>query len=214
MDYDVLLAEVATVVFSGMDTTGHQLAWILGLLAARPDVVGKILDELKQHGMYGDTQKDLQFEDLSQLTYLNAVVKEGIRVAYVLVQIFARSAPRDMNILGYRIPKGTTLLQIGNRAYQIDTDWNDPESFKPERWLNDDAICRLHNLHFSYGPRDCPGQKLAMLEIRIAIIAVFQKYEVSLVGSYADLANNAVAGLAIEAENGLWLNFAPRKTST
>ena len=214
LDYDGLLAEVATVVFGGMDTTGHQLAWILGLLAARPDVVGKMLDELKQHGLYGDTQKELQFEDLSNLTYLNAVVREGMRVVHIFPAGFARSVPRDMSILGYRIPKGTTILLIGNRAYHIDTDWNDPESFKPERWLNDDAICRLHNLHFSWGPRDCPGQKLAMLEIRIAIVAIFQKYVVSLVGSYADLADNTVEGLVTEAEDGIWLNFTPRKTST
>ena len=214
VDHDVLLAEVATVFFGGMGVTGHQLAWIYGLLASRPDVIKKVLDELKEHGLYGGTLNDMQFEDLSKLTYLNAVVKEGMRVACVLVQIFGRSVPRDMNILGYRIPKGTTILQIGNRAYQIDADWNDPESFKPERWLSDDAICRSRNVQFSTGPRDCPGQKLAMLEMRVAIVAILQRYEISLVGSYADLADNAVTGLAIEAENGIWLNFAPRKTST
>ena len=58
VDYDVLLAEVATVVISGMDTNGHQLGWISAILATRPDVVDKILDELKQHGLHGHTQSD------------------------------------------------------------------------------------------------------------------------------------------------------------
>ena len=213
VDPDVMLAEVANVVVAGMDATGHQLAWIFALLGARPAVVGKILDELRQHGLHGDIQKDLQFEDLSKLAYLNAVVKEGMRVAHVIFAILSRSVPRDMNILGYKIPKGTRIMQIGNYAFNIDTDWNDPESFKPERWLNNDEICCSHNLQFSSGPRDCPGQKLAMLEMRVAIVAILQKYEVSLVGSYADLAHNAVTSLVIEAENGIWLNFEPRKTS-
>ena len=213
MDYDVLLAEVASVVISGTDSTGHQLAWIIGILASRPDIVEKIVDELKQYGLYGDTQKELQFEDLSNLTYLNAVVREGIRVAHVFPGNAVRSVPRDMSILGYRIPKGTTILQIGNRAYQIDADWNDPESFKPERWLDDDAICRSHNLQFSTGPRDCPGQRLAMLEMRVAIATILQRYEISLVGSCADIMNNTVTRLTVEAVKGIWINFAPRKTS-
>ena len=212
VDYDVLLAEVATVVTSGMETTGHQLAWILALLAVRPDVVGKILDELEEHNLHEANQKELHFEDLSTLVYLNAVVKEGMRVMHVLASAFTRRVPRDMNILGYRIPKGTKILQIGNRTYHIDTDWNEPESFKPERWLNNEAICRSHNMQFSSGPRDCPGQKLAMLEMRVAIVAILQKYEVSLAGSYADLADGAVAGFGIEAKNGIWLSFAPRNT--
>ena len=213
-DFELLLAEVGTVVITGMDTTGHQLAWILGLLATRPDVIEKMLDELKQHGLYGDTQKELQFEDLSNLTYLNAVVREGMRVVHIFPAGFARTVPKDMSILGYRVPKGTMIMQIGNRAYQIDTDWNDLESFKPERWLSDDAVCRSHNINFSLGPRDCIGQKLAMLEMRVAIITILQKYDISLVGSYADLANNVTTGIVIEAEKGIWVDFSPKKTST
>ena len=214
VDYDLLLAEVAGAVIAGMDTTGHQLSWIFALLATRPDVVNKILDELEHQGLYGSTRRDLQFEDLSNLDYLNAVVKEGMRVAHVSSSNFRRRVPTDMNILGYRIPKGTLIVQPGNRAFNIDTDWSDPESFKPERWLgDDDDICRSHNLQFSTGPRDCPGQKLAMLEMRVAIAVILQKYEVSLVGSYADLAHNVAEGLVIGAKDGIWLNFVPRKTS-
>ena len=213
VDYDLLLAEIAGVVVGGMDTTGHQLGWIFALLATRPDVVNKILDELEQHGLHGSTRRDLQFEDLANLDYLNAVVKEGMRVAHVLSVSFRRRVPSDMNILGYRIPKGTTIMQAGNRVFNVDTDWNDPESFKPERYLSDAETCRLYNMQFSTGPRDCPGQKLALLEMRVAIAIILQKYEVSLVGSYADLAHNAVEGLVTEAENGIWLNFVPRKTS-
>ena len=213
VDYDVLLAEVATVVTSGMDTNGHQLGWISAILATRPDVVGKILDELKQHGLYGDTQSDLQFEDLSELAYLNSVVKEGMRVANIIAMSFSRKVPRDMNIVGYRIPKGTRILQIGSRAFNISADWNDPESFKPERWLTENDIGRVRDYPFSTGPRNCPGQKLAMLQIRLAIIALVQTYELSLIGSYTDLANNAVTGLVVEAKDGIWLNFTPRMPS-
>ena len=212
LDYDLLLAEVAGVVVAAMDTTGHQLAWIFALLATRPDVMRKILDELEQHGLYGRAQRDLQFDDLSNLDYLGAVVKEGMRVAHIVAFPFRREVPKDMIILGYRIPKGTLISRASNRAFNIDTDWNDPDSFKPERWLSNEAICRSRNIQFSSGPRDCPGQKLAMLEMRVIIVVILQKYEVSLVGSYADLADNTVEGLVTEAENGIWLSFAPRNT--
>ena len=52
LEYKSALAEMATVVVGGMDTTGHQLECILALLGSYPHVADKIIDELKQHGHY------------------------------------------------------------------------------------------------------------------------------------------------------------------
>ena len=213
VDYDLLLAEVSGVVVSGMDTTGHQVGWIFAVLASRPDVMDKVVDELERNGLHGENRRDLRFEDLSSLVYLTAVVKEAMRVAHMMAAGFRRRVPRDMSVLGYRVPKGTMIVQGGNRVFNVDTDWDDPESFKPERYLSDEETSRLYNMMFSTGPRDCPGQKLAMLEMRVAIIFVLQRYEISLAGSYADLANNTVEGLVTEAIGGIWLNFVPREAS-
>ena len=205
-----LTLEVGIVVAGGMDTTGNQLAWILAILANRPDVVNKILEELAERGLFGAGARDVQFEDLSELRYLTAVIMEGIRVAHVSSASFARTVPQDMTILGYRIPKGTRIMRIGNRAFNIDTDWEHPLSFAPEKWLTNCPSCYRENLMFSTGPRDCPGQKLAMFQMRLAIISLVKRYELQLVGSYGELADSAVTGLVVEAKHGIRVNVTPR----
>ena len=207
-----MFKEVATVVVGGMDTTGNQLAWILALLADRPDVVDKILKELAEHGLFGPEARDLQFEDLSELRYLTAVIMEGMRVAHVSSASFARTVPRDMTILGYRVPRGTRIMRIGNRAFNSDADWEDPSTFAPEKWLTDRPSCYKENMMFSTGPRDCPGQKLAMFQMRLTIIALVKRYELQLVGSYRELADSAVTGLVIEAKHGIRVNVTPRES--
>ena len=205
-----MILEVATVVVGGMDTTGNQLAWILALLADRPDIVDKILEELAERGLFGAEARDVQFEDLSELCYLTAVIMEGMRVAHVSSASFLRTVPQDMTILGYRIPKGTRIMRIGNRAFNIDVDWENPLSFAPDKWITDRLSCYRENMMFSTGPRDCPGQKLAMLLMRLTIIAIVKRYELQLVGSYRELADSAVTGLVVEAKHGIWVNMTPR----
>ena len=170
--YNRLLSEVATVVLTGMETIGHQLAWILAIIASRSDVAEKIVKELDKHGLYGENARELQFEDLANLTYLTAVIKEGMRVAWMDAASFPRIVPEDMTILGYRVPKGTQITRFGHRAFQIDTDWNDPNSFDPEGEFAEDDLRNRCNVMFSSGPRDCVGQKLAMLEMRLAVISL------------------------------------------
>ena len=209
--YNRLLSEVATVVITGMETAGHQLAWIVAIIASRPDVAEKIVKELDNHGLYGENARELQFEDLANLTYLKAVVKEGMRVAWVAAATFPRIVPEDMAILGYKVPKGTQITRFGHRAFQVDTDWNDPDSFDPEGEFADDDLRNRCNVMFSSGPRDCVGQKLAMLEMRLAIISLLQKYRLSLVGTFQDLMDNVVMSAAVEVEGGIWINVVPRE---
>ena len=91
--YNRLLSEVATVVFAGTETTGQQLSWVLALIASRSDVAEKIVKELDKHGLYGENARELQFEDLANLTYLTAVIKEGMRAAWIGVASFPRIVP-------------------------------------------------------------------------------------------------------------------------
>ena len=170
--YNRLLSEVATVVFAGTETAGQQLAWVMALIASRPDVAEKIVKEINNHGLYGENTRELQFEDLANLTYLTAVIKEGMRVVWVAAATFPLILPEDMTILGYRVPKGTQITRFGHRAFQVDTDWNDPDSFDPEGEFADDDLRNRCNVMFSSGPRDCVGQKLAMLEMRLAVISL------------------------------------------
>ena len=104
-----LASEIGTVVIAGMYTTGHQLAWILAYLAAQEDVVDRLLEEFHDHGLFGPHAQNANTEILGQLSYLNAVVKEGMRIAHITFLHGLRITKEDTVIMGYRIPKGTEL---------------------------------------------------------------------------------------------------------
>ena len=209
-----MLAEVGGIVLGGMDTTGHQLGWIFALLAAHPKVTDKLLQELGEHGLYGEDAKDLQFEDLADLTYLTAVIKEGMRIAHIIPGSLLRSVPRDMTILGYRVAKGTIITNPGDQTFSTVEMWGDPDVFRPERWLTGEDMSQMYCMPFSVGPRDCSGQRLAMLEMRVVIVELIKRYRFSMTTSYKELMQKAKLGVVIESSVGIFLNFTPRHFSS
>lgn len=70
-----------------------------------------------------------------RLSYLNAVIKEGLRVTHMISNGLPRFLYENMTILGHRLPKGTVIVFPGNRAVNIEADWGDPDVVRPERWL-------------------------------------------------------------------------------
>jgi len=175
---NLLRGELATAVVSGFDTVSHQSSWIFALLATHPDVVEKLLDELKTHGLYGTNARHLEFEDLSELKYLAAVVKEGMRIVHVTVIVSRRVANQDLVLDGYRVPKGTTLWVPSNSSMNNEIEWADHLAFKPERWLDDNInVRKKYCVLFSLGERDCAGMKLAMQSMELLELYLRQKME-------------------------------------
>ena len=211
LPYDSFLAEVASVVVAGMDSTGHQLAWILALLASNPDKAEKLVEELTIHGLCGKNARRSTYGDLAELPYLTAVIKEGMRIVHTLFSATFRMVSHDMTILGYHVPAGTRIMFPSTRNMCTEAEWGDPDVFRPERWLSDEDMSQKLYLGFSFGPRDCIGQKLAMMEMRMGLIRLVSKYKFSPTVPLADLMNNVRNGAAIEAKNGIFLNVSPRR---
>jgi len=209
---NLLRGELAFAIVAGFDTTGHQLAWIFALLATHPLAMEKLLDELKTHGLYGNNARELEFEDLSELKYLTAVVKEGMRRIHTSVFVSERTANRDLVLDGYRVPKGTSLYIPSNLSMNCEMEWEDHLAFKPERWLNDKInIKEKHYVPFSLGERDCVGMKLAMQFMKITIVYFITRFSFKLVGdSIESLVQNGVAGIVFEAKDGVNMKITPR----
>eukprot|EP00210_Caulerpa_lentillifera_P004421 g4218.t1 len=215
VEADKLIGDVATLVIAGMDTTGHQLGWILAILSDHPETVDKILDELKEHNLCGPDAKELVFENLADLKFLNAVIKECMRILTSTVIIGVREAVEDMNILGYRVPKGTQICVPSNVYPHMEEHYDDPESFKPDRWLHEKSGDNLY-LPFSYGVRDCVGQRLGFFEMQVTLIRFLMKYRIKLTeGSFDEVrANRAYDAMVVSAEGGLFFDVTDRSFET
>ena len=85
----------------------NAIAWTLAALATHPDIQSKLVSELSTAGMVGPLGVRRQFEwgDVSRLPYLNAVIKESLRLFSPVYLGSSRLATQDIEIMGYKVPK-------------------------------------------------------------------------------------------------------------
>eukprot|EP00210_Caulerpa_lentillifera_P000341 g334.t1 len=212
LPFNLLRGELALAILAGFDTTSHQLSWIFALLATNPSVVDKLLDELRTHNLYGDGAKEFEFEDLSELKYLTAVVKEGMRRIHTMAAVAIRSPTQDVILDKYRIPKGTQIYLCSNFSMNCELEWEDHLAFKPERWLDGNMnLKEKYYLPFGIGERDCIGMKLAMQSMKVAIVHFITRFSFELVGDTIEsLVENGIGGIVFEAKNGINMKMTPR----
>ena len=113
------------------------------------------------------------------MDYLHNTLKEAIRL-FPPAPLMIRKAKQDIVISGFNIPKDST---IGLWVYTIHRDpryWENPDSFDPDRFRDENK----HKRHryawvpFSLGPRQCIGNNLAFMEMKMMLIRILQNYRV------------------------------------
>jgi len=169
--------EVDTFTFEGHDTTSAAMNWALHLIAANPEVQTKIHQELDT--VFEGSERPITFEDLGRLTFLEACVKETLRL-YPSVPIFARQVTQDVQIKNKTLPAGTSVIIVPSMVHRDPRYWKDPEVFRPQRFL-DEKNDRQHPfayIPFSAGSRNCIGQRFAMMEEKCVLAIVLRRLKV------------------------------------
>ncbi len=170
--------ELVTLFLAGHETTAQTLTWTWYLLSQHPEVEKKLHAELDS--VLGGRPPG--YEDLSQLPYTELVVSEALRM-YPPVYVIARRASEDTEIGGYRIAKGSELALWVFMTHRDKRWFEDPLSFRPERFSAEAraALPRGAYLPFGLGPRTCIGKVFALIEARIVVAALAQRFRFELV---------------------------------
>lgn len=159
--------QLVTLLLAGHETTATTLAWALHDLARNPEVARRAraaTDDGDEH-------------------YLDAVVKESMRRRPVIYGV-ARTLTDDVELGGYRIPAGYTVLP-GIGPVHADPALHDaPDEFRPERFL--DGTDTSSWLPFGGGNRRCLGANFALLEGRIILSAILSRYDIAPVDAGAE----------------------------
>lgn len=159
------------LIQAGADTTATGLGSTLRFLTTHPDKKRKAEQEIQDADSKGLLSTPVKYEEARlHLPYFAACIKESLRLHPPATNFFARVVGQEgKNILGYYIPPGT---EITSNAYIVQRDAEyyapDPEAFRPERWLEDDAKAAemdAVSFVFSMGPRVCLGKDIAILEL-------------------------------------------------
>ncbi|KAL3818441.1 hypothetical protein ACJIZ3_004346 [Penstemon smallii] len=163
-DYNLSLFDLKHLLLdlmvAGADPTTSTLEWIMTELLLNPDIMSKIRAELK--GVVGEN-KQIKESDITRLPYMEAVIKEVYRL-HPPNSLLNRTSYADTEIGGYRVPKGTQVLFNAWAMGRDPNVWPDPDSIKPERFLNTKIDFKGQNfelLPFGSGRRICPGLPLA-----------------------------------------------------
>jgi len=159
---------------AGHETTATALSWMFYSLSKNQD---------KQELLRQEIDSVLQgrlptYDDISQLPYLEMVVKEGMRMYPPVGYMRSRVTSQIETFGGYQIQKGTTVIMPIWSMHHNPEFWEDPEQFKPERWSkeNRSKINPYSYMPFSKGPRSCIGNKFSVLEQKIFIIHLLQNF--------------------------------------
>jgi cytochrome P450 len=121
--------EAMTLYLAGHETTALTLAWSWYLLSQHPHVEDKLLSEW-QRILRGATPTT---QHLPKLTYTSAVIAESMRL-FPPVYVIGREATTDLELGGYRVKRGYTVLMSQWVNHRDPKYFPDPEVFRPERW--------------------------------------------------------------------------------
>jgi cytochrome P450 len=121
------------------------------------------------------TIEDMTLSKLQGLPYMNACLEEGMRIFPSIPTGLVRTVPKGGDsVAGEWIPGGTTVSVHAWSATHCATNWSNPESFIPERWLEEESKNfagdrKDASQPFSLGPRGCIGKHLSYLEMRLIL---------------------------------------------
>lgn len=174
---DIKIVSNAILFFiAGFETTSTLLTWTAYALATNQDIQERLYQEVKEAK---ERSGDLDYETLFELKYLDAVMKESLRM-YPPITRVERIATVDHTLPnGLKVEKGTPIHIPIYTVHHDPNHFVDPETFDPERFMpeNKDQLQSCSFIPFVEGPRNCIGARFALLEAKMAIAGLILKYK-------------------------------------
>ena len=160
------IGTVENIIVAGSESTATTLEWIVLYMAFYPDVQRRVQAEID--AVVG-RERLPRLTDKPELNFTQAVIWEIQRMSCIGPLGIPHCASADTYFRGYLIPKGALLVANFWSVFKDPTVWQDPDQFKPERFLNEDgkAVKPDELIPFSIGRRYCFGEHLAKMELFI-----------------------------------------------
>ena len=156
-------------MFGGTETVASAIEWAMAEMMRSPEDLKKVQQELSN--VVG-LERRVEESDFEKLTYLKCALKETLRL-HPPIPLLLHETAEDAEVSGYYIPKKSRVMI---NAWAIGRDknyWDDPETFKPSRFLKEDAPdfkgSNFEFIPFGSGRRSCPGMQLGLYTLELAV---------------------------------------------
>jgi cytochrome P450 len=153
--------ELVTLLVAGHETTATGLAWTFDLLLHAPRVLARLRESLAA----------------GESDYLEAVVKEALRVRPVIPGVGRMVRDEPFALDGYLIPPGVEINPSITTIHRRADRYPAPQEFRPERFLAADAPDTYTWIPFGGGPRRCLGASFALMEMNVVVRRVLERTE-------------------------------------
>ncbi|KAE9376093.1 pisatin demethylase [Stipitochalara longipes BDJ] len=204
-------SEIVIQITAGSDTTATAIRTTMLHLIMNPRITAKLRDEFSSNVI----SAPIKDSEARQLPYLQAVVKEGLRICPPIVGLLSKEVPAEGDIIeGRFVPGGT---KIGWGIFGITRDkvvWGeDADQFRPERWLEvsrekfKDMESTLE-LVFGYGRYQCLGKNLAMMKLNKIFVELLRQFDFNIVNPLNPV-RSMCHGIFFQSE--MWLTAFERR---
>uniref|UniRef100_A0A5B7AMJ9 Putative aldehyde 5-hydroxylase n=1 Tax=Davidia involucrata TaxID=16924 RepID=A0A5B7AMJ9_DAVIN len=166
---DNIKALIMDVMFGGTETVASAIEWAMAELMKSREDMKKVQEELAD--VVG-LDRRVHESDLEKLTYLKCVVKETLRL-HPPIPLLLHETAAESFVAGYRIPAKSRVMINAWAIGRDKTAWDEPETFKPCRFLNGGAPdfkgSNFEFIPFGSGRRSCPGMQLGLYSLELTL---------------------------------------------
>ncbi|KAL0337144.1 UNVERIFIED_CONTAM: cytochrome [Sesamum calycinum] len=207
LTWNHIKAILMDIFVAGTDTGSASIIWAMTALIKNPTTMKKLQREIRE--LIGEKGKVTE-DDLPKLSYLNAVIKETLRLYPPAPLLLPRETLEKCNIEGYIIPP-KTIVYINAWAIARDPEyWDCPNEFVPERFLNTkvDIIGQdFQVIPFGAGRRGCPGISMGLATVELALANLLYTFDWELPAGMKreDVDTAVLPGITMHKKNPLCL---------
>ncbi|EME87126.1 uncharacterized protein MYCFIDRAFT_130725 [Pseudocercospora fijiensis CIRAD86] len=178
MSVERLASEAQVILGAGTVTTAQSMSHLVVNILLRPEVENRLREELATLMKHLGEARLPEARELEKLPYLQACIKEGLRLSHGLMHRLPRIAPDvALDCNGWIIPPGTPVGMSAYLMHMDDSVYSNPKEFVPERWLGEpDPKMERNYVPFSRGSRRCLAPNLAYAEISMVMAALFSPW--------------------------------------
>ena len=197
--------EIFTFFLAGYESTASNIAWTFCQLAAHPEVMREVQDEVDR--ILGTRAP--AYTDLVNLVFERMVIREALRLYPAFPMFFRTSA--DTDTLGpYTLPAGSSIVLSPYATHHDARYWADPEKFDPGRFSTERFGPQEKNAYYPFGKgqRICIGEAMALTIAQIVIAAIVQAFDVEILGGSSVKGHYA---MTYTPKNGLPIILRPRR---
>ncbi|XP_043719552.1 cytochrome P450 89A2-like [Telopea speciosissima] len=199
---------------AGTDTTSTALQWIMANLVKHQEIQEKLHSEIE--GVVSSGEERIKEEDLQKITYLKAVVLEGLRRHPPGHFLLPHAVTEDIVLDGHVIPKKATVNFVVSEMGWDPNVWKNPMEFNPERFLSNEGEIfditgtrEIKMMPFGAGRRICPGLALALHHLEYFVANLVRDFKwTAMDGEDVDLSEKQE--FTVVMKKPLWAHISPR----